>query len=56
MVALFMSGEETTVQRIRREYEVAGAAPTRGHEDRVVPLEELRVQGRVVYVIHPSGS
>lgn len=59
VVALIGNGEEVTVKRLYRER--GGAAgdllrlrPENGdHEDLVVPAEDAKIQGRVVYVVHP---
>jgi len=58
VVALLRDGEEVTVKRIRREEGgmVRLRAHNGEHEDIVVPSDEVQVQGRVVYVIHPTGS
>lgn len=58
VVALLRGGEEVTVKRLYRERGEAGdnvrLKPENGeHEDLVVPDEDLKVQGRVVYVVHP---
>jgi repressor LexA len=54
VVALLRNGEEVTVKRLYREGDnVRLGAENGDHEDLVVPDEELNVQGRVVYVIHP---
>ena len=57
IVALLRDGEEVTVKRLYRE---AGnrvkLRPENGdHEERVLPAGDVRVQGRVVYVVHPPG-
>ena len=58
VAALLRGGEEVTVKRIYRERGEAGETlrlrPENGdHEDLVVPAEDVTVQGRVVYVVHP---
>lgn len=54
VVALLGNGEEVTVKRIYREGDQVRLKPRNGgHEDIVVRSEEVRVQGRVVYVVHP---
>ncbi|MEW6635870.1 MAG: transcriptional repressor LexA [Actinomycetota bacterium] len=54
VVALLGGGEEVTVKRLYREGETVRLRPENDdHEDLVVPDEELKVQGRVIYVIHP---
>jgi hypothetical protein len=50
-------GEERTVKRLRREGEaVRLRAQNGGHEDIVVRGDEVRVQGRVIWVFHPPGG
>lgn len=54
VVALLNGGEEVTVKRLYREGEQVRLVPQNGdHEEIVVPAEEVRVQGEVVYVLHP---
>ena len=58
VAALLRGGEEVTVKRLYRERGEAGETlrlkPENGdHEDLVVPAEDVTVQGRVVYVVHP---
>ena len=54
IVALLRGGEEVTVKRIYREDGKLRLRPENGdHEELVLPAEDVRVQGRVVYVIHP---
>ncbi len=54
VVALLGGGEEVTVKRLRREGPYVRLRPENGdHEDIVVPAEDVRMQGRVVYVVHP---
>ena len=58
VAALLRGGEEVTVKRLYRERGEAGETlrlrPENGdHEDLVVPAEDVVVQGRVVYVVHP---
>jgi len=54
MVALLRGGEEVTVKRIYREDGKLRLRPENGdHEELVLPAEDVRVQGRVVNVIHP---
>lgn len=56
VVALLRNGEEVTVKKLYREGETVRLKPQNGeHEDLVVPAREVRLQGRVVYVIHPPG-
>jgi repressor LexA len=57
IVALLRGGEEVTVKRLYREGEMVRLKPENGeHEEIVVPADEVRVQGRVVYVVHPPSS
>jgi repressor LexA len=58
VAALIGGGEEVTVKRLYRERDEAGdllrLRPENGdHEDLVVPAEDVTIQGRVVYVVHP---
>lgn len=56
VVALLRNGEEVTVKRLYREGDEIRLKPHNGeHEDLVVSAENVRMQGRVVYVIHPPG-
>jgi repressor LexA len=57
IVALLRDGEEVTVKRLyREEGNRVKLMPENGdHEERVLPAEYVRVQGRVVYVVHPPG-
>ena len=58
VVVLMREGEEVTVKRFYREGEMLRLrpeAPPGEYEEMVVPAEEVRVQGRVVYVLHPPG-
>jgi repressor LexA len=56
VVALLRNGEEVTVKRLYREGHEIRLKPHNGeHEDLVVSAENVRMQGRVVYVIHPPG-
>lgn len=53
VVALLAGGEEVTVKRLYREGEnVRLRAQNGDHEDIVVPAGDVRIQGRVEYVIH----
>lgn len=57
VVALLDGGEEVTVKRLYREGEFVRLRPQNGaHEDIVVSGERVRVQGEVVYVVHPPGA
>lgn len=54
VVALLRNGEEVTVKRLYREGEQLRLRPENGdHEDLVLPAEDVKIQGRVVYVVHP---
>ena len=54
VAALIRNGEEVTVKRLYREGEHLRLRPENGdHEDLVLPAEDVEVQGRVVYVVHP---
>ncbi len=54
VVALLGDGEEVTVKRLYREDETVRLVPQNGgHEEIAVPAGEVRVQGEVVYVLHP---
>jgi repressor LexA len=55
IVALLWDGEEVTVKRIyREEGNRVRLRPENGdHEELVLPAEDVRVQGRVFYVLHP---
>jgi repressor LexA len=56
VVVALLRGEEATVKRLRREGEtVRLRSQNGGYEDIVVPAEDVKVQGRVVYVVHPVG-
>lgn len=59
VVVLLREGEEVTVKRLYREGETLRLrpdAPQGEYEEMVVPAAEARVQGRVVYVLHPPGK
>jgi repressor LexA len=58
VAALIGDGEEVTVKRLYRETGEAGdllrLKPENGdHQDLLVPAENVTIQGRVVYVVHP---
>ena len=54
VVALLGEGDEVTVKRLYREGGSVRLRPENGeHEEIVVPADEVRLQGRVVYVVHP---
>ena len=56
VVALLNSGEEVTVKRLYRDGDEVRLRPENGeHEDIVIPAEDVEIQGRVVYAIHPPG-
>jgi repressor LexA len=56
VVALLNGGEEVTVKRLYRDGDKVRLEPENGeHEDLIVRAEDVRIQGRVVYVIHPPG-
>ena len=58
VVVLLREGEEVTVKRLFREGEMLRLRPEAlpgEYEELVVTAEEVRVQGRVVYVLHPPG-
>jgi repressor LexA len=56
VVALLGNGEEATVKRLYREGEAVRLKPQNGgHEDIVLLGEDVQIQGRVVYVIHPPA-
>lgn len=49
-------GEEVTVKRLYRDGGTVKLRPENGgHEELVLPAEGVRVQGSVVYVVHPPG-
>lgn len=57
IAALLGNGEEVTVKRLYREGASLRLRPENGeHEDLVLPAEEVLLQGRVVYVVHPPRS
>ena len=57
VAALIGGGEEVTVKRLYREEDLLRLRPENGdHEDLVVPAEDVSIQGRVVYVVHPPRS
>jgi repressor LexA len=54
VVALLGGGDEVTVKRLYREGEMVRLRPENGeHAEILVPAEEVRIQGRVLYVVHP---
>jgi repressor LexA len=57
VLALLNGGEEVTVKTLHREGGMVRLKPQNGeHEDIVLPIGEVRIQGRVVHVIHPPGG
>jgi len=57
VVALLRSGEEVTVKKLYREGTEVRLRPQNGaHKDLLIAAEDVAVQGRVVYVVHPPGS
>jgi repressor LexA len=53
-VVVALLGDEVTVKRLYREGAKVRLRPENGeHKEILVPAEEVRVQGRVVYVVHP---
>jgi repressor LexA len=58
IVALLRGGEEVTVKRLyREEGGTVRLRPENGeHEELILPSEDVRVQGRVVYVVHPPDK
>ncbi len=57
IVASRRDGEEVTVKRVYRDGEKGRLRPeNEGHEELILPAGDLRVQGRVVYVVHPPGG
>ena len=56
VVALLDGGDEVTVKRLYREGSDVRLKPQNGaHEDIVLLAERVRVQGEVVYVVHPPA-
>ena len=54
VVALLGGGDEVTVKRLYREGEKVRLRPENGeHQEILVSADEIRVQGRVIYVVHP---
>ena len=53
-MALLNGGDEVTVKKFYRDGEMVRLkARTGDHDDIVVPADEVRIQGRVIHVIHP---
>jgi repressor LexA len=58
VAALSGNGDYVTDQRLYREKNEAGdrlrLKPENGdHQDLVIPAQDVKIQGRVVYVVHP---
>src|ERR687897_2121216 len=54
VVVVLGDGDEVTVKRLYREGAKVRLRPENGeHKEILVPAEEVRVQGRVLYVVHP---
>ena len=54
VVALLNNGEEVTVKRLYREGNKVRLVPENGgHEEIMIPAEEVRIQGEVIFVVHP---
>ena len=57
VVVALLRGEEVTVKRLYRDGEIVRLRPENGeHEEIIVPVEDVQVQGRVVYVLHPPAN
>lgn len=57
VVAALIGGEQVTVKRLYRKGDLVRLAPANSdYEDIVVPADEVRVQGRVVRVLHPPRN
>lgn len=57
VVALLDGGEEVTVKRLYRAGREVRLRPHNGeHEEIVLPADRVRLQGEVVYVVHPPGA
>jgi repressor LexA len=56
VAALLNGGEEVTVKRLYRHGDRVRLEPENGeYQDIVIPAEDVKIQGGVVYAIHPSG-
>jgi repressor LexA len=56
VVVALLGGEKVTVKRLYREGEMVRLKSHNGeHQDIMVSAEDVRVQGKVVYVVHPPG-
>ena len=54
VVALLEGGEEVTVKKFYCDGEIVRLKPRNGdHEGIVVLADEVRIQGRVIHLIHP---
>lgn len=58
VVALLNGGEEVTVKRLYRDGAYVRLRPQSDgeHEEILLPAEEVKVQGRVVWVFHPPAA
>lgn len=57
VVAALVGGDQVTVKRLYRRGDLVRLAPANpDYEDIVVPAEEVRVQGRVIRVLHPPRN
>jgi repressor LexA len=57
VVALLNGGEEVTVKKLYRDGRMVKLKPQNGeHEDITVPTEAVKIQGRVLWVLHPPKS
>lgn len=56
VAALLNGGEEVAVKRLYREREMVRLKLETGeHEDLIIPAEDVKIQGRVVWVFHPPA-
>ncbi len=56
VVVALLNGGEVTVKRLYRDGDKVRLKPENGeYEDIVIPAQDVKIQGRVVYVIHPPG-
>lgn len=54
VATLIEGGEEVAVKRLYREDEMLRLRPENGeHEDLLLPAGEVKMQRRVIYVVHP---
>jgi repressor LexA len=53
VAALIGNGEEVTVKRLYRKGDLRLRPENGDHGDLVMPAEDVKIQGRVVYVVHP---